>query len=871
MVPRSAARRRRRRVWRGRRAWALLAILSAVAVVFMFRPQFGLTGQSSPAPAAAVSPPVRNPLTDPNAALTDLSLLPSLWSGVLVGQTSSVDPAGLNNDGSPNNILYKTPAGASVIFDASGPGVVDDIWVAGSLSAMGNIVITLDGAATPQVDMPAAKFFSGTTAPFLAPLVGDATVSSGGDYAQVPIAFQRSCVIAFTGTTAYWDVGFRRLPGGTHVQPFSPGESLAAAAALWAHAGQNPWAGEQTREAAGWVNLAPGATVTLARLRGPAELDALQLTVPSAAVVPGRTITADGIAFTGTSQFTMRLNPHNTGATLVRRVDDAVTNQTATVAVDGVPVGTFSTPGGTSGPYFWRNASVPIPASLTAGRTSVTVTIQAQAPFTTFGYWMTDQVDGKRVTTDALPLTPAAEQAHAFSVGQLVWQRQMTSRYVPPGLAQSASVLSHLRLRISFDGSATPQVDAPVGLFFFAGAGAASVRALLDAVDPTTGTLSSYWPMPFAHRATVTLTNAGPTPINAVRYAISSRRNAQVSTALASGAAGYFHATYQHAAPTPASGEYTVLAAPGTGKLVGVSMALSTPPGMPYGLENLQGNADLTVNGDPQPAYRGTGTEDFFEGGWYFENGPFTLPTHGSPAQWIGPNDADRIAAYRIFIADAVPFNAGARLTLQVGPTGNLRADYRSVAFWYGEPRPTLTVADALQLADGAQAAAHDLTLTAAAAPPAKTSAASSTPASSTSVGSTPAGSTTTGSPPPVPTVPGAVTFQAAAFTVHVPPDNQGVELRAQIDACPGHTAVTVSVNGTALGVWQYPGQNCAVPQATTRFLVPAAVSQGASTLRIRLTALAGPGATPGAPATWTASAFDVLAWLPPQAAYAAP
>ncbi len=856
MGTRVVARRRRRHIWRGWGAWWFLAVLIPFAVVFGLHPSSGLTGPASPARAATAAPPVQGALVDPNAALTDLSLLPSLWSGVLAGQTSSVDPAGLNNDGSPGNILYKTAAGASVVFDASGPGVVDDIWVAGSLHAMGNIVITVDGAATPQVDMPATQFFSGTTAPFLAPLVGDKAVSSGGDYSHVPIPFPRSCVIAFTGTTAYWDVGFRRFPAGTRVPAFAPGESLAGAVGFWAHAGRDPWGGAATAAVGGQVNLAPGATVALAHLRGPAELDALHLTVPEAAVVPGPAITAVGMAFTGTSQFTMRLDPHNTGATLVRRLDDAVANQAATVAVDGVPVGSFSTPGGTTGPDFWRNASVAIPASLTSGRSSVTVTVTAQAPFTAFGYWMTARVNGKLVTTDALPLTPPAEQAHAFSVAQLLWQQRLTSRYLSPNRAKSAAALSSLRLRIAFDGSAAPQVDAPVGLFFLAGTGAGSVRALVDAVDPATGELAAYWPMPFARDATITLTNTGATAINDVGYGVSTQPDAGVATALASGAVGYFHATYRKASPTAASGEYTVLDASGTGKLVGVSMVLATPPGMPYGLENLQGNADLTVNGDPQPAFRGTGTEDFFEAGWYFQNGPFTLPDHGSPVEWIGPDDADHISAYRLFIADAVPFNNGALLTLQVGPTGNLQADYSSVALWYGLPRPTLTPVDALSLTDTAQAAAHHLTLTPA-APPAQTAAA--------------AAGTAAASVPPVPPVPGAVTFTVAAFTVHVPPDNRGVELRAEIDACPGHAAVAVSVNGIALGLWQYPGQNCAEPRATTRFLVPATVSAGARTLRIRLTARAGPGAAPGSRPTWTASAFDVLAWAPPQAAYVAP
>jgi hypothetical protein len=775
----------------------------------------------------------------PTAALTDFSLLPSLLEGVVAGQGSSVDPAGKNNDGSPSNILYKTASGASVIFSATGPGVVDDIWVAGSLTAMGNIVITLDGAHTPQVDMPAAQFFSGTASPFLTPLVGDATVSSGGDYANVPIAFRRSCVIAFTGVTAYWHVGFRRFPAGTSVQTFSPMEDLSSVVAAWSRAGHDPWPSGGAVTAGGPVSLAPHASVTLANLQGPAEIDALRLMVPAATVEPSPVLTATGVEFTGTAQFTLRVNPEDTGTVLVCRLDAAVPNQSAMVAVDGVPVGAFSMPATVNGPDLWRDASVSIPATVTAGRGSLTVTLTAQQPFTTFGCWLQAQASGRTVTTDTLSLTSASEAAHGFVASTLLWQRQLTSQYLPPELSQSAAVLSALRLRITFDGSATPQVDAPAGLFFLAGDGAGSVRSLMGAVHPTTGALAAYWPMPFAQSATVTLTNTGATTVAGLTYAVDARPDPQAATALASGAIGYFHANYREANPTPASGQYTILNAPGTGKLVGVSMAMATPPGMPYGLKNLQGNVNITLDGDPQPAYVGTGTEDFFEGGWYFQDGPFSLPTHGSPADWVATDGAAEISAYRLLIGDAVPFNRGAVVTAQVGPTSNLTADYASVAFWYGRPVSTLVPVDSFALDSAVEASAHHLTLTPA-------------PASATA---------TSG----VPTVadPAAKAMRVASFTLSVPSRNGGIELRAQLDGCPGHLAAEVQVNGRDVGTWRYPGADCVVPAVMARFLVPASVSRGANTLHVRLTAVPAPGAAAGAVPVWSMASVTALAWEP--------
>lgn len=793
-------------------------------------------------PAGTSSSPPLFAYTHPDAALTAFDSLPQLAPGILARQLSSVDPAGANNDGSPANILYKTADGSSVIFYATGPGVVEDIWVAGSLATMGNIVITVDGATKPAVDVPATQFFSGTYAPFLAPLVGNAAVSSGGDYSYVPIAFQRSCMIAFTGSTAYWHVGFHRLPAGSTLQPFSPTVNLAPAAAVWTNAGQDPHQLSGTSVLTGNAALPPGATATMAKVAGPGRIEALDITIPGAAVPAAPVLTRNGMAFSGASSFTLNLDPNNTGVTLVRRFDYALADQTAQVSVDGVPVGSFSSPGSTNGPYFFRNTSLNLPARLTAGQHQIRVTVAAPGNFTAFTYWAYSEVGGKTVKTDTLEMTPTSEQAHAFSVQHVVWQHSVTSGYVPAAVSTSRQILDQLYLEIRFDGSAAPAVDAPLGLFFGAGMGAAPVRSLMFSVDPSTGALAAFWPMPFAKQATITLVNRGTTAVPALTYRIRYRANPTDATALAAGSEGYFHATYASASPTTPGQDYRLLSAPGTGKLVGVSMAISTPPGMPYGLENLQGNESIFLDGNPTPAYLGTGTEDFFQGGWYFENGPFTLPTQGSPAQWVGASGADHISAYRLLLSDTIPFYNGIQAGIQVGPTGNLSADYSSVVFWYGRSAASLTQSDALRPADPAEAAAHAWSAVAANA---------TGPVTGVIAGSGPAATLTQS----------GVAAAATTFTVQLPLTNAGAILRAEMDQCPGHQAAAVYVGGAYVGIWSDPGSNCAEIWRESSFLLPATVTRGHTNLQIRLVAVPGPGAPAATSPLWTAFAYQILAF----------
>ena len=832
--PRGRHRSRQRVPYR----WLCVALLALATAVLVHR-----TPWVRPAPPPPSLPPPLSAYAHPNAALTTFGTLPGIAPGVLARQLSSVDPTEHNNDGSPANILYKTPQGASVIFSATGPGVVDDIWVAGSLRAMGDIRIIVDGQTPPAVDMPATEFFSGTSAPFITPLVGNSDVSSGGNYSYVPIAFQKSCVIAFTGTTAYWHVGFHRLPPGAAIRPFSPTVDLRAAATVWAGAGQDPHAKSGTRLITGAVDLPAGGSRTLARISGSGRIDALDLTVPAAAVPPSAPLTRSGLAFTGSSSFTLHIDPNNAGVRLVRRFDYALPDQTAQVYVDGALAGRFSSPGSTNGPYFWRDASVTLPARLTAGHSRIEVTIAntAPQPFTAFTYWAYPLTGQTGEPSDTLQMTPASETAHAFTVQHVLWRRSLSSSYVPAALADSRRILDQIMLQVHFDGSAAPAVDAPLGLFFGSGFGGTSVRSLMLAVDPGSGTLASFWPMPFARSATVSLVNRGMTPVPAIRYRIRFRPQPSDAVALAGGTEGYFHATYNRAAPTTPGHDYVLLAAAGTGKLVGVSLAMSTPPGMPYGLDNLQGNEQIYVDGNPTPAYLGTGTEDFFQGGWYFENGPFTLPTHGSPAQWVGSRYTAHISAYRLFLTDAIPFYDGIHAGIQVGPVGNLSADYSSVAFWYGQPSASLTQTDTLLPADTASAAAHDYSMAGGGA---------TGPLTSVFQGRRNATEVT---------ATGTVASRAA-FTVRVAANNNGVLLRAQFDQCPGHQAAAVYVGNTYVGLWSDPGGNCTERWKDSSFLLPAAVTRGQTSLRVHLIASPGPGASPGPP-LWKAFAYDILSF----------
>ena len=88
-----------------------------------------------------------------------------------------------------------------------------------------------------------------------------------------------------------------------------------------------------------------------------------------------------------------------------------------------------------------------------------------------------------------------------------------------------------LRLRVYYDGSATPSVDAPVGDFFAVGHGfERSVKSLMVRDSSAGRARNSYWPMPFRRSCRVTITNEGRPTSTLATGSRSRRRPTEATT-----------------------------------------------------------------------------------------------------------------------------------------------------------------------------------------------------------------------------------------------------------------------------------------------------------------------------------------------------
>ncbi|OBJ35050.1 hypothetical protein A5621_18015 [Mycobacterium colombiense] len=404
---------------------------------------------------------------------------------------------------------------------------------------------------------------------------------------------------------------------------------------------------------------------------------------------------------------------------------------------------------------------------------------------------------------------------------------------------QAAEQLDGLRLQVEFDGRT--MVDSPLGEFFGAGLGANPVRSLMFGTSVQQDgslVLCDWWPMPFAQSARVTLVNAGAGPVAGIVSDVVTAPDAQWAPALTSGRAGYFTAR-SHAGPTAAGQDWVFAEEQGRGKFVGVSHTIrgyrtrtAFSDDAPYFLE---GAERVYTDGAASPQWYGTGTEDLYEGGWYFKNGThFSDPLNGQPDQRTATGGcADYcVAVYRIMLADAIGYHSGIRFGIEHGKRNMVEPDYSSTAFLYTQPDAGIAAGDDVTPTDPVNRVLHGYT---------------DSDATDQLLVSEYEGTQDT-----LPVVGSVRTTQGAiTFHVQLDPDNHGVLLRRTSDQATGFQSADVAVDGVPTGNWLQPRSNTFHRWLDDTYLVPQSVTAGKAQMTVTLTP------TADSP-PWTASRYHV-------------
>ncbi|SCB75629.1 glycoside hydrolase family 172 protein [Weissella bombi] len=268
-------------------------------------------------------------------------------------------------------------------------------------------------------------------------------------------------------------------------------------------------------------------------------------------------------------------------------------------------------------------------------------------------------------------------------------------------------VLRDVVLRMYWDDSETPAVEAPIGDFFFNGfAQRQEIDSALINVNPVGG-FNSYFPMPFKKHAVITITNEHPADVPDFFYTINYVVKEQPEEI------AYFHAYWNREDYTKKQQDYTILPTiHGAGHYIGTYFELAALQRYWWG----EGEFKFYIDGDGQyPTVTSTGSEDYFGGAWAFhveDDGQIHAQTFqhqylgyplmdrydhtrenfstgdAMPLHGFGNDSLPMHALYRLHLPDPIFFKDD--LTVKVQQIGNddiklfeRSDDIASVAYWY--------------------------------------------------------------------------------------------------------------------------------------------------------------------------------------------
>lgn len=229
-----------------------------------------------------------------------------------------------------------------------------------------------------------------------------------------------------------------------------------------------------------------------------------------------------------------------------------------------------------------------------------------------------------------------------------------------------------------WDQEAVAAIEAPVADFFGYAFGKAAMRSML--IGKSRDVNYSFFPFPFDSQASLALVykersaaRQNPIQVHTRVYYNDVARNVDTE--------GKFYALWRREIDPPVGQHYTFADLKGKGHYVGtVHLAQALKPGMTVFFEG-----DDSTYVDGRMRMHGTGSEDYYNGGWYalldrWDRG-ISLPIHGSLDYSL---PMARTGGYRFYLTDKMTYEKELYVGIEHGPEGNAYpVDYTSVAYFY--------------------------------------------------------------------------------------------------------------------------------------------------------------------------------------------
>ncbi len=263
--------------------------------------------------------------------------------------------------------------------------------------------------------------------------------------------------------------------------------------------------------------------------------------------------------------------------------------------------------------------------------------------------------------------------------------------------AQGMLHLKELVLRMYWDGSAKPSVEAPIGDFFGLNLGEYVIYESEFLACSPGRSLNCYFSMPYRKSARMTVTNEGKQPVGSFYSNID-----YISVPAMPAEALYFHAQYRQGAPCPPASNdwstnadanklknpdgkanYVYTETRGRGHLMGVTL------GVLQNQEYWMGEGDdmIFVDDETRPSIVGTGSEDYFLGSWNFGGRegarPFAHRNYGAQFISLAERTGGRYLCYRWHTDNPVTFSRYLKHTMEHGHANHRADNFYSCCYWY--------------------------------------------------------------------------------------------------------------------------------------------------------------------------------------------
>jgi hypothetical protein len=281
------------------------------------------------------------------------------------------------------------------------------------------------------------------------------------------------------------------------------------------------------------------------------------------------------------------------------------------------------------------------------------------------------------------------EQEITLETGQTVelFKNDRPGRIVGIRLKPAESLQGKERnivLKAYWDEDPEPAIFCPAGDFFGYAWGEPAMRSLLVGTSQA-GVNYCYFPMPFEKSGRLELhaeENLNGR-INLVAEVLVSSIGLRENE-------GRFYSVWRRENPTTKGKPFTFLSTDGQGHAVGfVQQSQGFESGNTYYFE---GDDQTTI--DEELVIHGTGSEDFYNGGWYDVPGRWESQVSFPLSGCLGyKKHLGRTGGYRILLGDAYAYRESILQTIEHAPTGNeLLNDYVGVSYFYSADRPTCEI-----------------------------------------------------------------------------------------------------------------------------------------------------------------------------------